>query len=267
MKFDGFCRRGSLLFGFSEFSSGNILRLRHKQVCSGNVFLLGYSHQFVRWYLWHRTYCPSNAASLPWIFALASGGEILDPTGVDLLLFGIQGSGKGTQAKRLAAEFGYDIFEAGGELRKIAASGSELGKTVSSYIDKGNLVPFEIIIRVVKEAILARPKGQKILFDGIPRDLDQMREFDRIMREVGRKFFCIELLIPEEVAIARLLGRAKAEGRVDDTSEEFIRRRLQIFLEKTRPVIREYAKRGNMKQIDGIGSVEEIYERLKKALS
>src|SRR6185295_10510811 len=99
---------------------------------------------------------------------------------MDLVFFGIQGSGKGTQAKKLAAEFGYDIFEAGGELRKIAASGSELGKTVKNYIDEGHLVPHEIIMEVVKEAIGKRPKDQKILFDGIPRDDNQMRDFDAI---------------------------------------------------------------------------------------
>ncbi|MFA5273472.1 MAG: nucleoside monophosphate kinase [Candidatus Peribacter sp.] len=143
---------------------------------------------------------------------------------MDLVLFGIQGSGKGTQAKRLCAEFGFDQFEAGGELRKIAAfasaepkgedgSGSTLGETVKSYIDDGKLVPFDIIMQVVKEAILSRPKTQKILFDGIPRDLDQMREFDRIMAEVGRDFRCIEITLTEEEGVQRILSRAKIEGR------------------------------------------------------
>jgi adenylate kinase family enzyme len=120
---------------------------------------------------------------------------------MDLVLFGIQGSGKGTQAKRLAAEFGFDIFEAGGELRKIAASGSELGNTVKSYIDQGHLVPHEIIMQVVKEAIAARPKATKILFDGIPRDTDQMRDFDAIMKDAGRDFRCTEILLDKEQAL------------------------------------------------------------------
>src|SRR3989338_6078654 len=81
--------------------------------------------------------------SLPTVLSIPSSPSI------DLVFFGIQGSGKGTQAKKLASEFGYDIFEAGGELRKIAASGSELGKTVKSFIDQGHLVPFEIIMQVV----------------------------------------------------------------------------------------------------------------------
>ena len=105
---------------------------------------------------------------------------------MDLVLFGIQGSGKGTQAKRLATEKGYEIFEAGGALRKISASGTSLGEKVKSFIDVGKLVPHEIIMDVLKEAIASQPKDQKILFDGVPRDLDQMRDFILIMEKLGR---------------------------------------------------------------------------------
>jgi adenylate kinase len=185
---------------------------------------------------------------------------------MDLVLFGIQGSGKGTQAKRLAAEFKYDIFEAGGELRKIAASGSALGQTVKSYIDVGKLVPFEIIMQVVKEAILARPRTQKILFDGIPRDMDQMRSFDEIMAEVERNFQCILINLPTEEAVRRILGRAKKERRADDANEETIRRRMATFLEKTLPAIEEYKRGGKLIEVDGEGPVEEVYERLTRAM-
>ncbi|MFH0851355.1 MAG: adenylate kinase [Candidatus Peregrinibacteria bacterium] len=185
---------------------------------------------------------------------------------MDLVLFGIQGSGKGTQAKRLCAEFGYEMFEAGGELRKIAASGSDLGKTVKSYIDVGKLVPFEIIMQVVKEAILARPKMQKILFDGIPRDLDQMRSFDQIMADAGRDFRCIEILFTEEEGVKRILGRAKLEGRADDADEATIRRRMQTFTEKTKPVIGRYKVQGRLTEVDGKGTVEEVYEDIRHKL-
>jgi adenylate kinase len=185
---------------------------------------------------------------------------------MDLVLFGIQGSGKGTQAKRLAKEFGYDIFEAGGELRGIAASGSPLGQTVKSYIDKGHLVPHEIIMRVVQEAIARRPKDQKILFDGIPRDADQKRDFDRIMREAGRDFRGIHLLLDPEEGIRRIFGRAKAEGRADDANEEIIRRRMGTFVEKTLPVIEEYKKQGKMVEADGKQDIEKVYAEMKKAV-
>jgi adenylate kinase len=196
----------------------------------------------------------------------------------DLVFFGIQGSGKGTQAKKLAAKFGFDIFEAGGELRKIVAqasakpagedgSGSELGKTVASYINAGNLVPHQIIMQVVKEAIAARPKTQRILFDGIPRDTDQMNDFDTIMREAGRDFFGIQLLLSEQKAIERILGRAKQEGRVDDADDAVIRKRIHTFTTKTVPVIDAYAASGKLVTVEGDRGMDEVYADLEKILS
>jgi adenylate kinase len=184
---------------------------------------------------------------------------------MDLVLFGIQGSGKGTQAKRLAAEFGYDIFEAGGELRKIAAGETELGKTVKSYIDDGRLVPHQIIMEVVKAAIAARPRDQKILFDGIPRDKDQQHDFDEIMRESGRDFKVIHLLLSADEGLKRILGRAKQEGRADDANEDIIKRRMNTFFEKTVPVLEDYKKRGLVTEIEGMRGVEEVYGEMKKA--
>lgn len=185
---------------------------------------------------------------------------------MDLVFFGIQGSGKGTQAKLLAEEFGYYIFEAGGELRKIKASGTELGETVKTYIDNGELVPFEIIMQVVKEAIAAQPQDQKILFDGIPRDEDQMKAFDSILNESGRDFTCIHILLEKQEAIERIKGRAEIEGRADDADMEKVLRRIDLFLEKTMPVIKKYEDEGKVIEIEGKGSVEEIYERLKLAI-
>jgi adenylate kinase len=185
---------------------------------------------------------------------------------MDLVLFGIQGSGKGTQAKRLCAELGFDLFEAGGELRKIAAGGSELGKTVKSYIEVGELVPHEIIMQVVKEAILKRPRDQKILFDGIPRDLDQMRDFNQVMGEVSRDFRCLEIKLSEEEGVQRILGRAKIEGRKDDADEATIRRRMATFREKTAPVIERYKAQGKLQEVDGKGTIEEVYRAMKKLL-
>ena len=185
---------------------------------------------------------------------------------MDLLLFGIQGSGKGTQAKRLAAEFCYDIFEAGGELRKIAASGSALGVKVKSFIDQGILVPHEIIMQVVKEAISKRAKTTKILFDGIPRDENQKKDFDAIMAEVGRDFACIHILLDPEEGVQRIFGRAKQEGRADDSNEEIIRRRMKTFTEKTLPVIAIYKAQGKVTEIDGMQKEDAVYGEIKNAL-
>ena len=182
---------------------------------------------------------------------------------MDLLIFGIQGSGKGTQAKKIATEFGFDIFEAGGELRKIAASGSELGKKVKSYIDVGKLVPHEIIMDVVREFVTNKPEDQKILFDGIPRDENQQRDFDKVMKEAGREFRCLHITLDLEEAVQRILKRAEIEGRADDASEETVRSRMGTFQNKTLPVIQKYEEQGKVTNVDGKGTIEEIYARIK----
>ncbi len=185
---------------------------------------------------------------------------------MDLVFFGIQGSGKGTQAKKLAAELGYDIFEAGGELRKIAGSGSELGTTVKSYIDHGHLVPHEIIMQVVATAIASRPKSTKILFDGIPRDENQKKDFDSAMQKAGRDFHCIHFLLDADEAEKRILGRAAQEGRADDAKSEIIRRRMNTFTEKTLPIIDGYKAAGKVTEIHADRSVDQIYADLKQAV-
>lgn len=185
---------------------------------------------------------------------------------MDLVLFGIQGSGKGTQAKLLAQEFGYHVFETGAELRRIASSGTELGNTVKSFIDAGNLAPHMIVMQVVREAIEAIPQETKILFDGIPRDAVQMKDFDRVIAEAGRTVRCLQIIVDPELCIQRILARAKIEGRADDQQEAFIRRRMQLFIDKTMPVIEAYRAQGKMTEVDGEGSVEEVYGRVKNAL-
>lgn len=185
---------------------------------------------------------------------------------MDLILFGIQGSGKGTQAKRLARKLGYQVFEAGGALRAMAASGTPLGDTVKSYIDAGHLVPHEIIMRVAKEAIARFPRETPILFDGLPRDRDQQHDFDVMMAELGRQFRCVRLKLDEDEAMRRIQGRAVAEGRTDDAREEVIRKRMGIYREKTSPVADAYAERGLLQDVDASGDMDEVFDRLLQAI-
>ena len=185
---------------------------------------------------------------------------------MDIVLFGIQGSGKGTQARRLCTDFGYALFEAGGALRAIAASGTELGQSVKKHIDAGHHVPQDVIMEVVATFLAQLPGGKEVVFDGIPRNTGQKDAFDALMGNDEREFRCTELIVDEEAAVKRILGRAKREGRADDANEDAIRRRLALFHEKTQPVIDAYRAEGNMIDVDGEGTVEEVYERLKKAL-
>lgn len=185
---------------------------------------------------------------------------------MDLVFFGIQGSGKGTQAKKLAAEFGYRIFEAGAELRALAASGTALGNTIKSSIDHGQLVPHGIIMQVVREAVESATEGTKFLFDGVPRDMDQLMDFDALMKQAKRDYRCLALFVDGKSAVARIIGRAKAEGRADDAKEAIVRKRMQIYREKTTPVIEHCRNAGTLVEVDGEGAVEDVYARVKKAL-
>ena len=185
---------------------------------------------------------------------------------MDLLLFGIQGGGKGTQAKKLVDRFGFHHFEPGGVFRAMAASGTELGKTVASYIDQGSLVPHEIVMQVLSGAIGQVPADKPILFDGIPRDADQKRDFDMITSSLNRDFRCIEIVVDEELAIQRILQRGKEQGRKDDQDEAFIRKRMGWTKEKTQPVIEEYRSQGKVATIDGDAPVEEVFERIVAAM-
>lgn len=185
---------------------------------------------------------------------------------MDLLLFGIQGSGKGTQAHLLTKKMNLRFFEAGAELRAIIVSGTELGKTIASYIDHGNLVPYEIMMDVMRQALEKIPSDQAILFDGIPRDADQKKYFDAMMKDAGRTFHCIELVVNEDVVIDRLLRRGKVQGRMDDQDESSIRKRMKIFHEKTMPLIEEYRKLGLVSSIDANATPEEVDARIHQAL-
>ena len=182
---------------------------------------------------------------------------------MDLVLFGIQGSGKGTQAKKLAEEFGYSIFETGAGLRKIAKTKTPLGKTIKTFIDSGHLAPLAIVMQVVKDAVLSVPQGTKILFDGIPRDTDQMVAFNAIMQEAGRDFQCVQLTLENGTAFDRIRNRAKEQKRADDIDEEAIWRRIQIFENQTIPVIKAYHKAKKLVDVDGSGSIEEVYQELR----
>lgn len=185
---------------------------------------------------------------------------------MDLVLFGIQGSGKGTQAKLLADRFGFEIFEMGGQLRSMAASGSELGKVIASHIDQGHLVPHQIIMQVLREVLTSKDKTKPILFDGVPRDEHQMQDFDAIMADLGRSFRCVHLVVPEEVVLERLRKRAEEQGRADDAKPEFIARRIGWFKEKNIPVIDQYAAQGLVAEVDGLGTVDEVQNRMAAAV-
>lgn len=207
---------------------------------------------------------------------------------MDLVLFGIQGSGKGTQSKMIAERCGLSVFEAGGELRKISAEDSELGRKVKSIIEAGHLVPTETIMEIVANFLHHLPEGQAALFDGIPRSKDQQEQFDALMEKEGHDFKGLFIDLTEEQAMQRLTTRRictkckevypvfydkekceKCGGdlitRSDDTPDA-IKIRLSTFTEKTLPVIKDYENRGKILKVKGDQSIEKVSSDIMEVL-
>ncbi|MER3443098.1 MAG: adenylate kinase [Meiothermus sp.] len=186
--------------------------------------------------------------------------------GEAVIFLGPPGAGKGTQAKRLAAEKGYRQLSTGDILRSHIARGTELGRRVGPILDRGDLVPDDLILELVKEEIAAMPTP-RIIFDGFPRTYAQAEALDRLLAELGVELRGVLLVdVPREELIQRLLGRAEAEGRSDD-NEATIRNRLAVYEEKTQPLVEYYARTGSLKAIDGLGSMDEVWARIQSALN
>jgi adenylate kinase len=170
----------------------------------------------------------------------------------DIVIFGMQGSGKGTQGEILAKKHGFTIFETGKELRKIREENSNLGRKIKSIMDRGDLVTNSIVMEIV-ENFFINNKNKKILFDGIPRSMEQKETFDALLKKYNKSIEGIYLILDEGTAIERMLER----GRSDD-SLEVIKKRLENYHNETIPVIDEYVNEGIMTEIDATGTIEDI---------
>ncbi len=183
-----------------------------------------------------------------------------------IFVIGPQGSGKGTQGKALAAKLGYFYWEMGGILRHVAKENTEFGRKVKSFADAGKLLSDEDILEVqvskLPEAI-AMQNG-KILFDGVPRTVPQGVNLVNYLKQNGfSKFGAIHIDVPREESVKRLLKRAEQEGRADDTPEK-INYRLDLYEKATKPVLQFLAGIGDMNVINGVGTIDEVAERINK---
>jgi adenylate kinase len=185
---------------------------------------------------------------------------------LNILLLGPQGSGKGTQAERLSAEFGLPHIATGEMLRAAVAAESELGRRVKPILDSGRLVPDELMIELIRER-LARDDAQRgFVLDGFPRTLAQAEALDDLLRALGRDLGVVfELQVPDDVAVERLRRRAALEGRTDDTPET-IQTRLDLYHRETEPLVEHYRARGNVIGIHGDRSVDEVFAEMAQAL-
>ena len=183
-----------------------------------------------------------------------------------LVLLGPPGSGKGTQAVRLKEFLKVPHISTGDLLRAEVAAGTPLGLQAKEVMARGELVSDEILLGML-EARLAQPDAATgFILDGCPRNLAQADALAALLARIGQPVdAAVQLEVPTELLVERIAGRAKAEGRADDNPES-VRKRLQIYADSTAPVIGYYKERGLLTVVDGVGELDEVTERLKKAL-
>lgn len=180
---------------------------------------------------------------------------------------GPPGSGKGTQVKRLKDTYGWEHLSTGDLFRDHMRLGTPLGRLADEHMSKGHYVPDEVTVGMVRERLARIPSATRIVFDGFPRTVAQAKALDELLSERGRSLAGVLLLeVPRETLVQRLVSRAKGSGRSDD-SPEVIGKRLEVYEDQTRPVVRHYEKAGLLRCVDGVGTVEEIAERVAGAIA
>ena len=187
----------------------------------------------------------------------------------NIILCGAPGCGKGTQAEFIVAHYGLLHLSTGQMMRHEAESGSELGKLIDSYISQGHLVPDDVTIEMLEKFINTLPADTKgLIFDGFPRTLNQAVQLERLMKKRGDSTaMLIDINVPEEELIRRLLERGKTSGRSDDSDLAIIKERLVVYHEQTRPVDDYYELHDKYARIQGLGTISEIFGRISRILN
>jgi adenylate kinase len=183
------------------------------------------------------------------------------------LIVGPQGSGKGTQGVRVAEAFGVPSISTGDVFRENISSGTELGRRVQAIVEAGDLVSDELTCELVRDRLSQTDAARGFLLDGFPRNRAQVDDLDEFLASRGESLDAvIELSVPREESIARLRKRAIDQGRTDDT-EEVIANRLAIYERETAPILDVYRDHGLVVQVDGVGTLDEVTERIFAALA
>jgi adenylate kinase len=186
---------------------------------------------------------------------------------LNLVLFGPPGAGKGTQAEFLINSFGLDHLSTGDLLRSEIAAGTQLGLEAKSFMEKGELVPDAVVIGMIKSKLGNNNATKGFIFDGFPRTVDQAKALDKLLNENETPISgMLSLEVEKQELIDRLLSRGKNSGRPDDQDQSVIENRINVYNEKTLPLIQYYKPQGKHFGINGMGSVAEIAERLKTVI-
>lgn len=186
---------------------------------------------------------------------------------LNIVLFGAPGSGKGTQSAKLIDEYGLYHISTGEVLRKHIKEGTELGKIADSYISNGQLIPDDLMIRILDDVLEKEASGKKgVVFDGFPRTIPQAEALKELLRKRGTDLHAVVgLEVPEEELIERMLNRGKETGRADDNPET-IKNRLKVYHDQTHPLREYYDNEGKYLGINGSGIVDEIFENIAAGL-
>ncbi len=185
----------------------------------------------------------------------------------NFLIFGPPGSGKGTQSVKLASEFNLIHLSTGDMLREEVAAKTELGKKVEGIMQRGELVPDEVVIQMIAERLDSNPDARGFIFDGFPRTVDQAGALDKTLAEKNTSICKMLMLeVEHQELVRRLLLRAEVSGRPDDKNVDIIENRIKVYKEKTEPVIVYYRKDDKYLPVNGMGDIDEIFERLCKAI-
>ena len=183
----------------------------------------------------------------------------------ELIFMGPPGVGKGTQAKRLAEKNGWVQLSTGDLFRDHLKRSSPLGELAQRYMDRGEYVPDDVTIDMVREFIDALPRRTRVMFDGFPRTVEQAEALEALLAERGRSIGRVLLIdVPRDELVRRILNRSRSEGRADDTPA-VIARRFDVYSEQTQPVVDRYEALGRVRRVDGLGDVDTVTERLIEA--
>jgi adenylate kinase len=182
---------------------------------------------------------------------------------INIVLFGKPGAGKGTQADFLKAKYQLFHISTGDLFRHHISNKTELGTMAQSFMDKGDLVPDQVTIDMLKDAVENHPDARGFIFDGFPRTTKQAQALDQFLKEKSMQISAtLALEADDDILVARLLNRGKTSGRSDDQDEEKIRNRFEEYNNKTAPLRDFYTAQGKFHSVNGIGSIEEITQRL-----
>ncbi|EKB50046.1 adenylate kinase [Cecembia lonarensis] len=180
---------------------------------------------------------------------------------LNIVLFGPPGAGKGTQSEKIIEKYQLTHLSTGDLFRKHLGEGTELGKLARKYMDQGHLVPDEVVIGMVDDKIANTPDTKGFIFDGFPRTVAQAEALDKLMQKNNTEISgMIALDVAEEELKERIRERGKTSGRADDQDEEKIATRIKVYLDETLPVADYYEKQGKFSKINGIGTIDGIFE-------